>query len=87
MRRDGALGLTMLGKGRLRGAEGECGTSLMRGSKEKEPGSSRGPQWKCATTGNSDGYMRKKSRSPLNVCLRVCGTAGCSGLRVAKPLI
>lgn len=35
------MGLSILEKGRLRGAEGECGTSMMKDYKEKEPGSSQ----------------------------------------------
>lgn len=35
------LGLSILEKGRLRGAVGECGTLPMRSYKEKEPGSSQ----------------------------------------------
>lgn len=33
------LGLSILEKGRLRRTVGQCGTSPMRGYKEKEPGS------------------------------------------------
>lgn len=39
VRREGVLGLSILEKERLREAVGKCGTSLMKGSKEKEPDS------------------------------------------------